>query len=43
MSDWAVLAQTYSGWALSEIQAFSPRERHNWLEIARESGKIVRK
>jgi hypothetical protein len=43
MSEWAALTESYSGWTLSEIKDLSRRERLNWLEVARESGKIVRK
>jgi hypothetical protein len=31
------------GWTLSEIKDLSPRERLNWLEIARAAGKVVMK
>jgi hypothetical protein len=42
MRQWAAIATVYSGWSLTEIQALSPRERLNWLEIAKEIGKVVR-
>jgi hypothetical protein len=42
MRQYAVIAESYPGWPLSEIQALSPRERKNWLEMAKEYGKVVR-
>jgi len=40
MNQWSALAEVYSGWSLKEIKKLSPRERINWLEIAREKGKV---
>jgi hypothetical protein len=42
MREWALIAQSFTGWSLTEIKELSPRERDNWIEIARESGKLVR-
>jgi hypothetical protein len=39
MAQWAALTRSYAGWTLSEIKELSPRERSNWLEIAREYGR----
>jgi hypothetical protein len=38
--DWAAVANSYPGFTLNEIKDLSPRERFNWLEIAREEGKV---
>lgn len=43
MYEWKLLATSFSGWTLSEIRELTPRERKNWLEVAREIGKVVRK
>jgi hypothetical protein len=43
MSQWTALTVSYTGWSLEEIQRLSPRERKNWLEIAREYGLVVKK
>ena len=40
MNQWSALAESYPGWTLKEVQKMSPRERLNWLEIARERGKV---
>lgn len=40
MNQWQVLSETYSGWSLTEIKDLSPRERMNWIELAREQGKV---
>jgi len=42
MSDWKALVVSFTGWSLTEIQNLSHRERHNWLEVAREFGKVVK-
>jgi hypothetical protein len=42
MSEWAALSSSYSGWTLKDIRKLSRRERTNWLEIAREQGKVTR-
>jgi hypothetical protein len=42
MNQWAALAGSYPGWGLKEIKKLSPRERLNWLELAREQGKVKR-
>jgi hypothetical protein len=42
MKTWAFLSKLYKGWTLTEIRELSYRERLNWLEIARTSGKVVR-
>jgi hypothetical protein len=36
------LAHSFTGWSLEEIKNLSPRERLNWLEMAREYGKVVK-
>jgi hypothetical protein len=43
MTQWTALSASYTGWSLTEIQELSPRERNNWLEIAREYGLVVKK
>ena len=43
MAEWAVLSVSFPGWTLNEVKEMSRRERTNWLEIARELGKVVRK
>lgn len=35
MEDWTGLTATYTGWGLEEIKSLSPRERVNWLTLAR--------
>jgi hypothetical protein len=35
MADWAALVNSFEGWTLTEIKALSPRERQNWLEVAK--------
>jgi len=42
MKQWKLLVEAYQGWTLNEVRSLSPRERLNWLEIARESGKLVK-
>jgi hypothetical protein len=42
MREWALIAQSFSGWNLTEIKELSQRERKNWLEVARETGRLVR-
>jgi hypothetical protein len=41
IEQWGLLAEVYAGWTLSEIKDLSPRERLNWLEIARAKGRLV--
>jgi hypothetical protein len=41
MDEWKLLTLSYSGWTLTEIRELSSRERKNWLEVAREHGKVV--
>jgi hypothetical protein len=43
MEDWSAIASSYPGFSLAEIKEMTPVERHNWLELARENGKVVRK
>jgi hypothetical protein len=43
MAEWALLTLSFPGWTLTEIKDMSRRERNNWLEVARELGKVVRK
>lgn len=43
MIQWSTLSREYPGWSLDEVKEFSPRERLNWLELAREAKGIVRK
>jgi hypothetical protein len=42
MSQWKTLVDAYQGWSLNEIRSLSVRERLNWLEIAREYGKVIK-
>lgn len=42
MYEFKMLVISFSGWTLTEIYGLSSRERKNWLEIAREQGKVVR-
>ncbi len=42
MHDWMALSISFTGWNLNEIKELSPRERNNWLEMARTIGKLVR-
>lgn len=35
MFDWSNLAIAFTGWSLSEMKDLSPRERKNWLEVAK--------
>lgn len=35
MAEWTALTKSFKGWTLTEIKALSPRERKNWLEVAR--------
>jgi hypothetical protein len=41
MRDWLALTKSFKGWTLTEIKELTPRERQNWLEVAREYGKVV--
>jgi hypothetical protein len=43
VGEFRALVTAYSSWSLTEIMELSYRERKNWLEIAREDGKLVRK
>jgi hypothetical protein len=43
MAEWMALAQRFKGWSLTEIKELSSRERSNWLEVAREYSKAVKK
>jgi hypothetical protein len=36
------LTRLFKSWTLTEIREMSYRERINWLELARENGKVVR-
>jgi hypothetical protein len=38
-----VLSKEFTGWTLTEIKELSPRERKNWLEVAKEYKKVVKK
>lgn len=40
---WAMLSRNYPGWSYTEIRELSPRERENWLEIAKHYTKLTRK
>jgi hypothetical protein len=40
LGQWKLLTENYPGWTLTEIKELSPRERINWLEIAKEDGKV---
>jgi len=42
MTQWKTLVDAYPGWSLTEVRSLTPRERLNWLEIAREYGKVVK-
>jgi hypothetical protein len=35
IAEWAALTRSFKGWTLTEIKTLSPRERKNWLEVAR--------
>jgi hypothetical protein len=35
MYQWGTLALAFQGWSLKELKDMSPRERTNWLEIAK--------
>lgn len=35
MYEWSTIAVSFKGWGLSDIKELSPRERQNWLEVAR--------
>jgi hypothetical protein len=35
VAEWAALTRSFKGWTLTEIKQLSPRERKNWLEVAR--------
>jgi hypothetical protein len=41
MAEWKALTISFPGWSLTEICELSSRERKNWLEVAREQGKVV--
>jgi hypothetical protein len=43
LEELALISFSFSGWNLEEIKCLSPRERTNWLEIARFFGKVSRK
>jgi len=43
MDHWKTLTKAFRGWTLTEIQLLTPRERENWLEVAREQGKVAKK
>jgi FtsZ-interacting cell division protein ZipA len=42
MATWMALSKLFNGWTLTEIRELSYRERLNWLEMARVSGKVVK-
>ena len=42
MKQWRTLVDAYQGWSLNEVKLLSPRERLNWLEVAREDGKVTK-
>jgi hypothetical protein len=43
LAEWLVLTHHYTGWTLTEIKDLSPRERTNWIALANELGKALRK
>jgi hypothetical protein len=43
LEEWALVSTAFSGWNLEEVKSLSPRERTNWLEIAKFFGKVSRK
>jgi hypothetical protein len=43
MAEWVALTISYPGWSLESIREMSSRERNNWLEIAKNQGRIIRK
>jgi hypothetical protein len=43
MAEWVALTMSYPSWSLKDIKKMSPKERHNWLEIAKNQGRIIRK
>jgi hypothetical protein len=42
LAEWAGLAKSFAGWSLNDIKELSPRERFNWLAIAKEYGFIAK-
>jgi hypothetical protein len=42
MLDYALLATAFPGWSLEELKKLSPRERKNWVEVAKATGRIRR-
>lgn len=36
MYQWMTLLQKFPSWTLETVQQLSPRERINWLELAKE-------
>jgi hypothetical protein len=43
MAEWVALTISYPGWSLNDIKKMSNRERNNWLEIAKNQGRLLRK
>jgi hypothetical protein len=43
LAEWLVLTHHFSGWTLTEIKDLSPRERKNWIALANELGKALKK
>jgi hypothetical protein len=43
MAEWVALTMSYPSWSLEDIRGMSSRERYNWLEIAKNQGRIIRK
>jgi hypothetical protein len=35
MTQWLYLTKKFKGWTLTEIQNLSPRERNNWIDLAK--------
>jgi hypothetical protein len=40
MFELATLAGAYPGWSLETLKDLSPRERKNWIEVGKATGKI---
>jgi hypothetical protein len=40
MFEWASLTIGFSGWSLTEVKEMSPRERANWIQVAKGLGRL---
>jgi hypothetical protein len=43
IKEWSFLSDIHPGWSLTEIALLTPRERKNWIELAKEEGKAVKR